>query len=82
MIVFADGKVGGVGSRVKVALGSTVVLRVTSDVADTVHLHGYDKKLDLTAGAPGELRFQATIPGGFEVELERLGKPLTQLQIA
>ena len=66
---------------VEVPLGSDVVLRVTSDVADELHLHGYDQKADLQAGVPGELRFRADIPGIFELELEQVGKKLTRLQV-
>lgn len=36
-----DGAVEG-GGRTAVALGDTVTIRVTSDVADHVHVHGYD----------------------------------------
>jgi len=47
---FAGGSVvGGVGRRA-VPLGGTVDLAVSSDVADEVHLHGYDKKVDVPAG--------------------------------
>ena len=78
---YRAGAVTGVPGRVEVPLGSDVVLRVTSDVADELHLHGYDEKADLRAGVPGELRFRADIPGIFELELEQVGKKLTRLQV-
>lgn len=56
--------------RPEVALGSTVLLIVTADVAGEVHIHGYDYFLDLTSGAAAEIEFVADIPGIFEVELE------------
>lgn len=80
-LTYGAGQVSGVSGRVEVALGSDVVLRVTSDVTDELHLHGYDEKIDLVAGAPGELRFRADIPGIFELELEQTGKQLTRLQV-
>ena len=81
VLEYRAGAVTGVSGRVEVPLGSDVVLRVTSDVADELHLHGYDQKADLQAGVPGELRFRADIPGIFELELEQVGKKLTRLQV-
>ena len=78
---YRAGRVSGAAGRVEIALGSDVVLRVTSDVADELHLHGYDEKADLAAGTPGELRFRADIPGIFELELEQAGKQLTRLTV-
>ncbi len=81
-LVIVEGKVeGGVG-RHDVRLGDTVVIRVISDVAEELHVHGYDDKLELTAGAPAELTFVADIPGVFEVELEQSGLKVAELQVA
>jgi hypothetical protein len=69
-IVVRDGKpVGGV-RRVTVGRGRRVVLTVTSDVADHVHLHGYNVMRDVAPGMPARLAFRATIVGTVEVELE------------
>jgi hypothetical protein len=65
----ADGVVTA-PDRPEVALGSSVLLIVTADVADEVHIHGYDYFLDLTPGTAAEIEFVADIPGIFEVELE------------
>jgi plastocyanin len=80
-ITYAGGKVSGVPGRVDVKLGSTVALVVTSDVADEVHFHGYDKHAEVSAGGTATITFTASIPGVFEVELEKLGRRLVQLQI-
>ena len=58
-----------------------VVLAVTSDVADEIHLHGYDKKTDVAAGGTARLPFVATIPGRFEVELESRGVQIADLTV-
>ena len=79
-ISVAGGEVTG-GGRHEVPLGATVVLRVTSDAADEVHVHGYDLYLDLAPGEPAELTFEATIPGVFEAELHDSGIVLAELQI-
>jgi hypothetical protein len=81
-IGYADGTVTGDTGRVHVALGSTVALVVTSSVADEVHLHGYDKKVDVPANGTATLTFTATIPGVFEVELEKLSKTLVMLEVS
>ena len=67
--------------RVKVALGSQVRLEVTADRADEVHVHGYDRKVDVEPGTPAVLEFQADTPGVFEVELEEAGLKLVELQV-
>lgn len=77
----ADGAVTG-GGRTKVALGTSVTIRVTSDVADHIHLHGYDVLVDVAAGDTVDLSFDATIPGVFEVELEESGLQLLELEIS
>jgi heme/copper-type cytochrome/quinol oxidase subunit 2 len=67
---------------VPVAHGAHVTLAVTSDVADEVHVHGYDVETELEPGTPAELTFDATIPGVFEVELHESGTVLLTLQVS
>ena len=72
--------VGGV-RRVTVRKGRRVVLLVRSDVSDEVHLHGYDVSRDVAPGSPARLRFRATLPGRFEVELEEHGRQIAEVQV-
>jgi hypothetical protein len=80
-ITYAGGKVSGVSSLVKVKLNSRVALIVTSDVADEIHFHGYDKSADVAKGGTATIVFTATSPGRYIVELEKLGRRLVTLQI-
>ncbi|MGH3735065.1 MAG: hypothetical protein ACRDT6_05520 [Micromonosporaceae bacterium] len=80
-IEIKGGKVTAGSGRHKVALGSTVVLEIVTDTADQVHVHGYDKEFDLTAGRPNRVEFTANIPGVFEVELHESGLALFELQV-
>lgn len=80
-VTVAGGEVTG-GGRQEVDLGDTVTIRVTSDVTDRIHLHGYDLQADVPTGETAELTFDATIPGVFEVELEDAGIPLLELEIS
>jgi copper(I)-binding protein len=67
--------------RKSVSQGDQVVLVVTSDVADEIHLHGYDKSRDVEAGGTVRLPFKATIPGRFEVELESRGVQIADISV-
>jgi hypothetical protein len=80
-ITVAGGKVIGPKGRVMVKKGSTVTLKVTSDVADEVHLHGYDKHVDVEKGGTATLTFTASLAGVFEAELESRSLQLVQLQV-
>src|SRR3546814_16091229 len=77
LVTCAGGHVKG-GGRTSVPLGDAVTIRVTSDVTDHVHLHGYDVLADVAAGGTAELVFTADIPGVFEVELEDAGLALLE----
>lgn len=78
-IVVRDGQpVGGVRG-VTVSKGRRVVLIVTSDVSDHVHLHGYDVMRDVAPGQPARISFRATIVGTVEAELEDRGVPLARI---
>ena len=77
----SGGRVHGDTGRVPVAAGSHVTLVVTSDVADEVHVHGYDVEQELSPGQPAEIVLDATIPGVFEVELHEAGTQLLSLQV-
>jgi hypothetical protein len=61
--------VGGI-QRATVKKGQTVAIVVHSDVADEVHVHGYDLHKDVPAGGTVRIAFPATIVGEFEAELE------------
>ena len=75
------GKASGNTGRVTVALGTPVVLSVSSDVADEIHVHGYDRMAPVPAGATASVTFTANKPGVFDVELENSKLQLLQLQV-
>jgi hypothetical protein len=80
-IVIRGGRpVGGI-RRVTVARNRRVVLLVRSDVADHVHLHGYDVFEDVAAGGKASFDVPATIDGVFEVELEDRVVPLAEITV-
>jgi len=75
------GKPQGGVRRERLKRGDTVVLRVVADVADEVHLHGYDLSANVAPGKPAQIRFTADITGVFEVELEQRKQPLLMLEV-
>lgn len=80
-VMVAGGQVSGDTGRIPVPAGEQVTLVITSDVADEVHVHGYDLTADLAPEEPAELSFTADIPGVFEVELHDAGSVLLSLQV-
>jgi heme/copper-type cytochrome/quinol oxidase subunit 2 len=77
----SGGKVIPPTHRVNVPIGHRVRLRVDSDVADEVHVHGYDLKQNVAPGSPATVEFVADQPGLFEVELEAAKLQLVQLEV-
>jgi hypothetical protein len=80
-VSYAGGQVAGGAQRISVRLGEKVRLRVTSDVADEVHVHTYDLRAAVAPGQPAEIDVVASIPGRHEVELEKKRRQLLVLEV-
>lgn len=61
--------------------GDTITLRVTADSAFELHLHGYNRKLELKPGKTSVLTFKANTAGSFEMENEGLSHHLGTLTV-
>lgn len=70
------------GGRLSVSQGSRIRLVVTSDSSDEVHLHGYDLAAAVEPDTPTLIEFVADIPGVFEIEFERSGLKLADLEVS
>jgi hypothetical protein len=81
MIVVRDGKPAGGIRRLEMSKGTDFTLIVRSDVADEVHLHGYDLKRDAAPGQPARFSFRADLVGRFEIELEDRGVQIAELTV-
>jgi hypothetical protein len=75
----ADGPSGI--QRIDVQQGERVVLVIRSGIADHVHVHGYDLLADVAPGRTARIRFEASRPGRFEIELEDRGQPIAELRV-
>ena len=72
--------VGGI-HRVTAKKGQTVAVVVHSDVAEEVHVHGYDLMKDVEKGGTVKFDFKANIDGRFEIELEDAKEQLADLSV-
>ena len=80
-IVVRGGTIVGALRHATIPKGRRVRLLVSADVADEVHLHGYDISRDVAPGRPARITFRATITGRFEVELEDRGFQIADLEV-
>jgi heme/copper-type cytochrome/quinol oxidase subunit 2 len=76
-----DGKPQGGVQTLTFEKGERVRFKVESDVADHVHVHGYDLMMDVSPDKDARFRFEATIEGRFEVELEDRGVQIAELEV-
>jgi len=62
--------------------GETVRLRFRSDVAEEVHIHGYDRYVQVPANGSARTRFKANAEGIFEIESHGSGELLAKLEVS
>lgn len=80
-IVIAEGEpVGGV-EELEYKAGEQIEFTVESDVAEEIHVHGYDLSKDVAAGGSVSFSFPAEIEGIFEVEMEVEGIQIAELRV-
>jgi len=82
-VTIAGGKISAGGHTVvKAKRGQMVQINGVSDVAESLHVHGYDKTLELKPGKQASLEFKADTKGIFEVETHESGKLVFKLQVS
>jgi hypothetical protein len=80
-IVVKNGEpVGGV-QELEYSAGDQIRFKVDSDVADEIHVHGYDLMKDVPADGSVVFSFPAEIEGIFEVELEGRKEQIAELRV-
>lgn len=80
-IVVREGEPVGGLRQLEFDAGEQVRFTVRSDVADEVHVHGYDVTERLPAGQAAPVSFPAEIEGIFEVELHGSGMQIAELRV-
>jgi len=81
-IVVVGGKPRGGVERLSFDSGERIRFVVRSDVADEVHVHGYDISRDVPAGGSVRFSFPARLEGVFEVELEGRHEQIAELRVS
>jgi hypothetical protein len=80
-IVIRNGEpVGGI-KQLEYSAGDEIRFEVSSDVADEVHVHGYDLMQDVPAGGTVSFDFLAEIEGIFEAELEGRKEQIAEIRV-
>lgn len=80
-LVVKDRKIVSGQNTLKVNEGDKVIIKITVDEDEELHLHGYDQSVDLEKDALGELVFTANLTGRFELELENSKTELGALEV-
>lgn len=81
VVTVAGGKPKGGVRDLTFKKGQTVRFKVDSDVADEIHVHGFDKHADVAAGGSVGFTFPASSDGKYEVELEKAGVQIASLVV-
>jgi hypothetical protein len=66
---------------ISVRVGEIVRFEVEADVADEIHVHGYDLLFETTPDEEVLVEFVADATGIFEVELEGLGLSIVDIEV-
>lgn len=80
-IVVEGGQPAGGVRALTYTRGDQVRFDVESDIAEEVHVHGYDITKDVEPGKDVRFGFEAEIEGGFEVELEGSHTQIAELTV-
>lgn len=81
-VTLKDGKVTPSGDKIKVSVGQTVLIKVTSDHDDEVHVHSDPGvEIEVKAGEPTQGSFVAQEKGSFEVESHHPHKIIAILNV-
>jgi hypothetical protein len=82
VIHVVGGKPQGGVQKISVNKGDPVRFTVKSDVADEIHVHGYDFHKDVKKGGSVSFDFPARIDGIFVIELEGRSEQIASLQVS
>ena len=80
-IVVKNAKPFGGVKDITVKKGKPVRFSVTSDVADEIHVHGYNYHKDVKKGGTISFDFPAKIDGNFVIELESRSEQIASLTV-
>ena len=80
-MAIVNGSAQGGAQRVKIAKNSSVVIEVTADSSETIHIHGYDIESDVGPAQAATFSFNANVGGVFVVEIHRNNRKILELEV-
>lgn len=80
-IYIVSGKPKGGVQTLTYNKGQQVEITVVSDVADEIHVHGFNLKKDVPKGGSVTFSFPASDQGGHVIELEHRGEQIANLEV-
>ena len=66
-------RVEGTTTTIRVKRGDSVMLRWRTDEAVSLHVHGYDRRANLSPGSSTRMRFEAGVAGRFAITAHEFG---------
>jgi FtsP/CotA-like multicopper oxidase with cupredoxin domain len=81
-ITVAGGTVSPLGANIRVRVGQRIRVTAVSDIAESIHIHGYDVTLTVPSAVPGEISFTANQIGVFNIETHESGKLVAMLIVS
>jgi hypothetical protein len=81
-VTVANGKVNPSGASIQAKTGQTVLVTAVSDTAEELHIHGYNKLLELSPGKPASVKFTANMKGTFEIETHKRTRLIAKLVVS
>jgi hypothetical protein len=80
-ITLRDGGVSPNAERISLTRGERVLLEITSDRHDVVHVHGLEKEIALEAGDRKRVSLDLDRTGRFEIESHHPARVIVVLQV-
>jgi hypothetical protein len=80
-IYIVNGKPKGGVQTITYNKGQQVEFTVVSDVADEIHVHGFNLKKDVPKNGSVTFSFPASDQGGHVIELEHRGEQIANLEV-
>lgn len=81
-LIIKDKKLTSDPETISVMEGDSVTINIISDEDEELHLHGYDKSVDLEKDKPATLTFEANLTGHFPYELEKSKIEIGALEVS
>ena len=81
-IIIAHGQVTPANVTLQAAVHQPIMLHVTSDVADELHVHSVpDHKFEVAPAANQTFQFSVDVPGSVDVELHHLDRTVATIHV-